>query len=214
MTRLTEVVRRLRLGSMVLLTAVWVLLWGRPSWGTLVMGICVAAAVLLAFPMPRASSRVRIRPGAMLWLAVSFIGQLVSASVDVAWKAVRPRPVSHGRIAAIALHDTDDFRRTVVAELTSLVPGTVVIDLDARRGELVIHVLDTCDDARLAHEAELIHRRERLVALAFAGIHLDECKKHCSRADSAELLRGITEPGISADPEIRPGSTPQGGSDG
>ncbi|TDO86400.1 Na+/H+ antiporter subunit E [Enemella evansiae] len=170
-----KVLRKIRLGSLLGLTAVWMLLWGRPSWGTFFLGLFVAATVLAVFPMPRAASRIRIRPLALLWLVGNFLRELTIASVHVAWLAVRPAPLRPGRIAVVHLHDDDDFRRTVVAELTSLVPGSVVMDLDPVRSELLVHFIDHTDDERLAREVAHIHRREREVARAFGAPAPEGC---------------------------------------
>lgn len=166
--------RHLRLGSWASLTLLWLLMWGSWSWGTLFMGMLMAALVLLAFPMPRSGTRLGLRPVAMIWLTVTFLANLLLSSFIVAWMAVRPRGVDTGRVVAIRLHDTDDFRRTVVAEMTSLVPGTVVIDLDTH-GHLLIHIIDRTDDSRLRKEANRIHRLERRVARAFGAPPLIGC---------------------------------------
>lgn len=167
-------VRRFRAGSLVALTLLWLLMWGTWSWGTLAMGLLMGTIVLVAFPMPRRLARFRFRPLALLWLIIAFLGNLVWSSFAVAWMAVRPRGITAGRVVAIRLHETDDFRRTVTAELTSLVPGTVVIDLDSQ-GHLLIHIIDRCDDARLLAEAQRIHRLERRVARAFGAPPLERC---------------------------------------
>lgn len=176
-------VRRFRIGSLLLLTAVWLLMWGSWSWGTLFMGLAMGALVLLVFPMPRASSRIRIRPLALLWLTITFLANLVWSSGLVAWMAIRPGGVRPGRVVAIRLHETDDFRRTIVAEMTSLVPGTVVIDLDPS-GHLLIHIIDHCDDERLMVEAQRIHRLERRVARAFGAAPPENCLRHSEEAVS------------------------------
>lgn len=160
--------RRFRLGSLIGLTLLWLLMWGSWSWGALAMGLLMATIVLLVFPMPRSVGRFRIRPLAMIWLTVTFLANLAWSSFIVAWMAMRPRGITVGRVMAIRLHETDDFRRTVVAEMTSLVPGTVVIDLDSH-GHLLIHIIDHADEARLLVEAERIHRLERRVARAFGA---------------------------------------------
>lgn len=90
-------VRRFRIGSLLLLTAVWLLMWGSWSWGTLFMGLAMGALVLLVFPMPRASSRIRIRPLALLWLTITFLANLVWSSGLVAWMAIRPGGVRRSR---------------------------------------------------------------------------------------------------------------------
>ncbi|WP_068402302.1 Na+/H+ antiporter subunit E [Kribbia dieselivorans] len=163
-----ETYRRLRLGSLALLTLLWLLMWGSWSWGTLVLGLLLSALLLVGFPLPRAQSRIRVRPVALAWLLLSFLISLVHSSFVVSSMALRPRGVAPGRVLAVRLHDADDFRSTVVAELTSLVPGTVVIDLDPK-GHLLIHIIDHCDDERLLAEAVRIHRLERRVARAFGA---------------------------------------------
>lgn len=167
-------VRRFRVGSLVALTLLWLLMWGSWSWGTLAMGLLMATIVLLVFPMPRRLARFRFRPLPMIWLTVTFLSNLVWSSFVVSWMAMRPRGIETGRVVAIRLHETDDFRRTVTAEMTSLVPGTVVIDLDSQ-GHLLIHIIDHCDDARLLVEAERIHRLERRVARAFGASPPEGC---------------------------------------
>lgn len=160
--------RHFRIGSLLALTVLWLLMWGSWSWGALVMGLFMAAIVLLVFPMPRRIAGFRFRPLALLWLTVTFLATLVWSSLVVAWMAVRPRCVATGRVVKIRLHETDDFRRTVVAEMTSLVPGTVVIDLTTE-GHMLLHIIDHCDDARLLAEAERVHQLERRVARAFGA---------------------------------------------
>ncbi|MDO5682632.1 MAG: Na+/H+ antiporter subunit E [Propionibacteriaceae bacterium] len=169
-----QTVRRFRVGSLIGLTVLWLLMWGSWSWGTLFMGLLMGTIVLLAFPMPRRLTRFRVRPIPMLWLTITFLANLFWSSLIVAWMAMRPSGITEGRVVAIRLHDKDDFRRTVTAEMTSLVPGTVVIDLDTQ-GHLLIHIIDHCDDARLLLEAQRIHRLERRVANAFGAPPLVGC---------------------------------------
>lgn len=170
-----KILRRVRLGSALALSLVWVMLWGTVTPGTIVMAVAVATFVLAVFPMPRVASRIRIRPLPLLWLMLLFTYHLVTASFQVGWMAVRPRGVSRGSVIRVPLSDPDDLRRTIVAEMTSLVPGTVVIDLLPERSELVIHVLDHCDQERRVREIETVLRLESRVARAFGGpAHLCE----------------------------------------
>lgn len=179
-------VRRFRLGSLVGLTLLWLLMWGSWSWGTLAMGLLMATIVLLVFPMPRRLARFRFRPLAMAWLTITFLSNLFWSSLVVSWMAMRRRGITAGRVVAIRLHETDDFRRTVTAEMTSLVPGTVVIDLDSQ-GHLLIHIIDHCDDVRLLAEAERIHRLERRVARAFGAAPPEGCLAASQAAGTQEV---------------------------
>ncbi|HHV20602.1 MAG TPA: Na+/H+ antiporter subunit E [Propionibacterium sp.] len=167
-------VRSFRPGSLIALGLLWLLMSGSWTWGSLAMGLLMGTIVLLAFPMPRRLARFRFRPIPLAWLTITFLANLFWSSFIVAWMAMRPSGITEGRVVAIRLHDTDDFRRTVTAEMTSLVPGTVVIDLDPQ-GHLLIHIIDHCDDARLLAEARRIHRLERRVANAFGAPPLEGC---------------------------------------
>lgn len=172
--RLLHIYRSARLGSILVLTLLWVALWGRPSVGTVVLGILIAAASVHLFPMPRAGSRLKIHPVWVVWLLLVFFKDLVFASFVVGFKALRPSGVARGRIVTVKLWSTNDFRRVMTAELTSLVPGTVVIDLDAGTGEMTVHILDHADDDRVAREIAHIHALEDRVQKAFGGLERQE----------------------------------------
>lgn len=158
--------RRIRPLPLLALTGVWVALWGNVSWINVVSGLVVAAAILVLFPLPPLASMVRVHPVGAAHLLARFGVDLVASSVRVAALVVRPRPVGAGAIIEVPLTVPDDLRRAVVAEMTSLVPGTVVIDLSARTGVLTLHVLDTTDEAELARERENVRALERRVVAA------------------------------------------------
>ncbi|WP_051215149.1 Na+/H+ antiporter subunit E [Granulicoccus phenolivorans] len=172
--KLWRLYRSARLGSILALTLLWVALWGRPSVGTFVLGFLIAAASVHLFPMPRAGSRLKIHPVWLCWLLLVFFHDLVVASFVVGFKAIRPSGVARGRIVTVQLQGHNDFRRVMTAELTSLVPGTVVIDLDGATSEMVVHILDHADDARVAREVAHIHALELRVRKAFGGLEPQE----------------------------------------
>lgn len=158
--------RRIRPAPLVGLVLVWVALWGNLSWVNVLSGLAVGAAILVLFPLPPLMSTVRLRPAATLVLVGRFLVELVTASIGVALLALRPRPITAGSLVDVRLHLEDDLRRTLVAEMTSLVPGTVVIDLDPGSGIMTIHVLDVVDRAGLDREVAKIAALERRVAAA------------------------------------------------
>lgn len=162
--------------ALLALAVLWVLLWGPLSWGTVVLGLVVAAVVLAVFPLPLPRSRFRVRPVASLLVLLHFLADLATASVTVGWLAVRPRPIGHGRIVDVPLRSSDDLCCTLVAEMTSLVPGTVVIDLDAHTRALTLHILDTCDDARARQEVGRVLDLERRVERAL-GLDRQEVRR-------------------------------------
>lgn len=150
------------------LTCVWVLLQGSLTWATVLSGILLGALVLVAFPLPRLITGVRVRPMASLVLAARFLFDLTVASCRVAWQAVRPGPVVTGTALQVQLAGRADLFQTITAEMVALVPGTVVIELDAEAGLLTLHALDvhTPDQVEAIRRNVLGQERRVLRALA------------------------------------------------
>ncbi|MFG1778334.1 Na+/H+ antiporter subunit E [Micromonospora sp. NPDC049051] len=125
------------------LVLVWSLFWGDFSWGNLAGGMLVAAAVLVFFPLPPVSFGGRLRPGPLLVFAVRFAAELVSASAHVARVAVQPGYQPRGAIIAVRLRVRTDLNLALTAEAISLVPGTLIVEVDRDLGVLYVHVFDT-----------------------------------------------------------------------
>ncbi|WP_255686074.1 Na+/H+ antiporter subunit E [Micromonospora okii] len=131
-----------RLVALAWMALIWCLLWGRFTWGNLVAGLLVAAAVLVFFPLPPVTFGGRLRPRALLVLLGRFLTELVVASAHVAWLAVRFGHRPRDAIIAVRLRVRTDLNLALTAELISLVPGTLIIEVDRDRGVLYVHVLD------------------------------------------------------------------------
>ena len=133
----------------VLLACVWVLLWGVLTPAAAVGGLLLGLLVVLVFPLPKLSLGLCLRPIPALVLIGYFIADLVRASVHVALSASTPWVRPEGRILTVPLRTDNDLFGVLTAELTALVPGSIVIDLDTSRREMVVHVFDESagDDA-------------------------------------------------------------------
>lgn len=144
---MTAVLIRWRDGAVAALglTAVWVLLWGSLTWLTVLGGALVAAAVLALFPLPVMSRTGRVRPLALLRLAGRFAADLVVASVQVAVLAFRFGHTPRSAIIAVPLRAPSDLGLTLTAEALSLVPGSLIVEVDRERGVLHVHVLGVPD---------------------------------------------------------------------
>jgi multisubunit Na+/H+ antiporter MnhE subunit len=131
------------------LVLVWSLLWGDITWANLVGGLVVGAAVLVFFPLPAVTFGGRLRPWALLAFAARFAVELVSASLHVARIAVQPGYRPRGAIIAVRLRLSTDLNLALTAEAVSLVPGTLILEVDRDSGTLFLHVLDTHGPADL-----------------------------------------------------------------
>lgn len=129
------------LARFVLFAAFWLVLTGGAP-GAWIAGAlaCLAAAVLSARLLPGRLRRIRLRPA--LGLAGYFARESLRGGIDVAWRALHPRlPVQPGWVRQ-PLHVAPGAQRLLLADLLSLMPGTLAAG-DDRAGDLLLHCLDT-----------------------------------------------------------------------
>lgn len=158
---------RIQPWPVLLLTAVWVLLWGSYSLTSVVGGLLLAVTVLIVYPLPPLHLGLRIRPWPFVVLLARFAVDLVSASFHVALQSVAPWVRPRGHLITIDLRTDDDLFGVITAEMTALVPGTVVVDLDPGSRRMVLHVFDEAEDD-LTKVAERVRTQEERVLRALA----------------------------------------------
>ncbi|WP_432572016.1 Na+/H+ antiporter subunit E [Kineococcus sp. SYSU DK005] len=180
------------------LVVLWLLLWGDVSWANVLSGLAVALLVVLVLPLPRVRFGVRLRPLRLLALLARFAVDLVVASAQVAWLAVRPGRQPRNSVVGVPLHSGSDLFVTLTAELTSLVPGSVVVEVGAPsahgEGFLYLHALGV----HTAAGRERVRRRtllleQRLVRTLAAPRALAEYEERC-RADGSATTRDAGAP--------------------
>lgn len=151
----------------LVLTAIWMGLWGELSVLAAVCGLLLAVLVLLAFPLPRLTLGLRLRPLAFVWLMLVFLTDLVRASIQMSWLAIRPGPAASGSEVDVELHSDSDLIRTLTAEMTILVPGSVIVDLTG--STMRMHVIDVHSDEGLAQAVQRVLRTESRIMRAFGA---------------------------------------------
>ncbi|MGW1344403.1 Na+/H+ antiporter subunit E [Kribbella sp. NPDC002412] len=161
-----ERLRGLQLPIIVWLTVVWVALWGDLSIANVLSGLLVALVVCLVFPLPRLEMHLRVRPVWLGWLVVRFLADVVAASAEVAWKTLQFHRQPRNAVIEVDLRTHSDFVLTVVAEMVSLVPGSLVVEARRSTHTLFLHVLDARDAAGVAKMRAQVFALERRVVLA------------------------------------------------
>ncbi|MFJ1538544.1 Na+/H+ antiporter subunit E [Micromonospora chalcea] len=151
------------------LVVAWMLLWGDVSWGNLIAGLLVGVAVLVFFPLPPVTFGGRFRPRALLVFLITFIAELVSASLHVAAVALRFGYRPRGAIIAVPLRVRTDLNLTLTAEVISLVPGTLIIDVDRVEGVLYVHVLDVRGPQDVSDSRKRVLAVERRIVRAIGS---------------------------------------------
>ncbi|MFB9313521.1 Na+/H+ antiporter subunit E [Nocardioides plantarum] len=147
--------RRVQWPMVLWLTVVWWVLWGTWSAMSLVGGVIVATLALLLFPLPPLDLDVRIRPFGVVVLVGCFVRDVVVASLQVAWTVLRPPPGLRNALVRVPMRTDSDLVLVLVAELTSLVPGSVVVEVQRSSFTLYLHALDV----RSLDDVERVRRR-------------------------------------------------------
>ena len=80
----------------------------------------------------------------MKWLSLLllFIRELIMSAVKVAWLVVQPRLNIRPAIIAYPLTVTTDLQITLLANMITLTPGTLSVDVSADRKTLYVHAID------------------------------------------------------------------------
>jgi multicomponent Na+:H+ antiporter subunit E len=175
--RAPDVARRRPLQWPVLacLTVVWMTLWGEVSVKTAVGGLLAGAVATLVFPLPQVRLHLRVRPAALLRLIARFVADVVRSSIQVAGVVLRPRRPLRNAVVEVRLRTPSDFVMTVVAEMTCLIPGSLVVEARRFPHMLVLHVLDVGDEAGAERfRKAVLDQEERVVRALGADVaHLE-----------------------------------------
>ncbi|WP_432537269.1 Na+/H+ antiporter subunit E [Kineococcus arenarius] len=119
---------------------VWLALWGSVTALNLTGGVLVVLVLARVFPLPAVRAERRPSPVGLLLLAGHVAADLARSSVQVAWLSVRPGPAPAGAIVAVRLRDGSDAVVVTTAQLLTLVPGTLTVDIDVPGATLYVHV--------------------------------------------------------------------------
>ena len=113
----------------------------------LLFGALIGAVALLLIRDRVSRPRMLRRIGRMLSLAGLFLYQLVLSALRVALLVLRPdlRRYLKPAIVAFPLRLTRDAEITLLANLITLTPGTLSIDVSPDRKVLFVHVVDLAD---------------------------------------------------------------------
>lgn len=165
------VTHRLRhqLPLLVWLVVVWILLWGTWSWANVISGLALALGVTVLLPLPPVVGGAHLHPWRLLVFVGQFLLDLVRSGALVAWQTIRPQGIGNSAIIEVQLRTDSDLLLTIVAEAVTLVPGSLVIDMDREHRTLAIHVLHVRDEADVESRRTSVLAEEERVVRAFGS---------------------------------------------
>lgn len=161
--------RTLQWPVVIWLTIVWLMLWGSISPLMIVGGVLASTAILLAFPLPPIQFDGRVHPFKLVSLIAHFAKDLTLASFQVAWLAIRPGAPPLNAVIEVDLMSDSELYLTITAELVSLVPGSLLIEVSRTQGRLYLHILGAKDLAGAEKARAAARTQERRVVEALAS---------------------------------------------
>ena len=124
------------------LSSAWAALMGAFDATTLAAGFAVGYVVLWASQPALGPSAYVTGVGRAVAFIVFYLAELVWSSVEVAIDVCRPWLRMRPGVVGIPLRARTDAEITVLANLISLTPGTLSLDLSPDRRILYVHAMD------------------------------------------------------------------------
>jgi len=171
------------------LVLLWMLLWGKFSWLNLLTGAFFAAVVSLVFYLPAVQLSGRVNLWRSVWLFVKLIWDIVRASVDVSRLALGPGYQPTNAIIGVHLRTRSDLILTWTAVATSIVPGSIVVDIERVDSTLYLHVINMHDSSETDSFRASVLATERRIVMAFGS---KEDVERVNRVQSEEVRLGTT----------------------
>ncbi|MBB5514598.1 multicomponent Na+:H+ antiporter subunit E [Rubricella aquisinus] len=106
--------------------------------------------------------RIFLKPHKLIALILYFFWDLLTSSIQVAWDVVTPRLRAQPKLLRLPLDAKTDGEIMATANLISLTPGTLSLDVSEDRKHLLIHAMFAAKDPEAA-KSDLKNGIERRV---------------------------------------------------
>jgi len=125
----------------ILLAFTWAALTGTLTWSNVLVGFILAYLVLFIAQRSVDASRYFRRLERVLRFAVFYLWELTLANLRVAYDVMRPTQRMRPGVLAIPLDAETDIEITLLANLLTLTPGSVSLDVSSDRRFLYLHAM-------------------------------------------------------------------------
>ena len=182
---------RVQLPFLAWLVVLWMLLWAQFTVLSFLSGLVVAIFVTRVFRLPTVELSGRINVAYAALFVVQFLFAVLSGAISVTLQVFDFRRQPGTAIIAVPLRYADDLVMTHVAVVSSLVPGSLVVETDRDRRILYLHVIGVRNRAEVEKQRAGVLRWERRVVRALG----DPAQYRALRADQRAGLTGSTKGG-------------------
>lgn len=170
---------------------VWMALWGSISPLVIVSGILLGWVIGIVFPLPPIFWQGRFRPWGFIVLVAHELRDLVVSSIRLVGLAFHRKVELNAGIVRVDLHSDDDLYQVAVAELISLVPGTVVVEVVRHPRRLYLHCIDLVGENPVQRIHTMVDGVEQRVLHAFGSTEeiaaFEESLNHSPEVSEPEL---------------------------
>jgi multicomponent Na+:H+ antiporter subunit E len=133
---------RQELPLLVWLVIVWGALWQDFSPGNLLFGALLAVLVARMFYLPPVELSGRFNVLHAVPFALRFLNRVAAASIEVMYLAVVRGPRVISAVVAVPLRSHQDLMVTATGHVISLIPGSLVVEVDRSTSTLYLHALN------------------------------------------------------------------------
>ncbi|MHA7176572.1 Na+/H+ antiporter subunit E [Arthrobacter sp. Sr24] len=131
-----------KLPLLIWLVVVWGALWQDFSAGNLLFGALISVGVTHVFYLPPIELSGRFNVLRALVFLLWFMKQVTIASFHVLRWAIVKGPRIRNAVIAVPLRSPSDLLMTAVGHVLSLIPGSLVVEVDRGSATLYVHAMN------------------------------------------------------------------------
>ncbi len=184
----------LQLPFLAWLIVLWMLLWGQFTVLAFLSGLVVAVFVTRVFRLPTVELSGRINVWFAFLFVIQFLFAMLRGAISVTAQVFDFRRQPGAAIIAVPLKYGDDLVMTHVSVVSSLIPGSLIVEADRDRQILYLHVIGVRDMDDVEAQRANVLRWERRVVRALGAPAQYRALKADQRAE-AESARVATKGG-------------------
>ena len=136
----------------ILLAIAWMFLTGDLDFSNFIEGLIIGFLILWVSKNAADSSEYISKIPKIFGFVIYFIYELILANLKVAYDIITPKHRMKPSIIAVPLSAQKDFEITILANLITLTPGTLSLDVSTDKKVLYVHSMYASDPEEFISE--------------------------------------------------------------
>lgn len=184
---------RVQLPFLAWLVVLWMLLWAQFTVLSFLTGLIVAIFVTRVFRLPTVGLSGRVNVWYAVLFVVEFLFAVLAGALSVTVQVFNFRRQPGTAIIAVPLRYADDLVMTHVAVVSSLIPGSLVVEADRDRRIVYLHVIGVRSFNDVEKQRDSVLHWERRIVRALG----DPAQYRALKADERSGPRGPKKGAVS-----------------